>query len=177
MAGKSADERIEAKQKKQKTMIAGIAVGAIVIVVLAAGFILLNGGKSDGNTATYNQSETDAGGQNVLIPLAEITDTAFHYYSYNASGTAIKYFVVKDAGGTVHTAFDACDVCYRAKRDTARSGDSAKCNNCGKTFAIADIGTRNTAGGCWPGFLPFAIQGNDIVIKNSDLAGGAHYFE
>ena len=75
MAGETSNERIKAKQKRQKTVITAFAVGAVVIVVLAAGFILLNGGKSNGNPATYNRLGTDAGGQNILIPLTEITNT------------------------------------------------------------------------------------------------------
>ena len=177
MAGKSADERVEAKKKQQKMMFGGIAVGAILVLALVGGFILLNGDRSPGNAAAYNQVQTDSGGQNVLIPLADIADNNFHYYAYDTNGTSIKYFIVKDKSGTIHTAFDACDICYAAKKGYAQSGDSAKCIYCGKTFAIADIGTKNTAGGCWPGFLPFAIQGDDLVVKNSDLAGGKHYFE
>lgn len=176
MAGKSADERIEARKKQQKTMIGGIAAVVIIILVLAAGFILLKGGPGGGSTVTYSQSQTDPGGQNVLIPLADVTDTAFHFYSYNSSGTAINYFVVKDASGSIHTAFDACDVCFRAKKGYSQAGDNAQCNNCGKTFAVADIGTKNTAGGCWPSYLPHEIQGDNIVIKSSDLAGGKYLF-
>jgi uncharacterized membrane protein len=176
MAGKSADERIEAKQKRQKTMIAGIAVGVIIIVALIAGFVLLKGSQG-GNTATYNQSQADSGGQNVRISLSDIADNNFHYYTYDNSGTAIKYFVVKDNSGAIHTAFDACDICYEAKKGYSQVGDKAKCINCGKVFAIAGIGTENVAGGCWPGYLPHEIRGNDLIIKNTDLERGKHYFE
>ncbi len=54
---------------------------------------------------------------------------------------------------------------------------SAVCNNCGKTFAVVDIGTRNTAGGCWPGYLPHEIQGDNIVLKNSDPGSGKYRFD
>jgi uncharacterized membrane protein len=173
---KKARERLDEKKKKQKTTYTYAAVG-LVILALAAGFILLNGGKGGNDPALYNQSGTDASGQNVLIPLADIADNAFHYYSYNSSDTAIKYFVVKDSSGTIHTAFDACDVCYAAKKGYRQSGDYAQCNNCGKTFAIANIGTENTAGGCWPGYLPNEIPGDNIVLKNSDLESGKYRFE
>jgi len=174
---KNARERLEEKKKQQKKIVyMGVAV-ALVLVVLAACYVLLNGGQGANDPALYNQTGTDAGGQNVIIPLSDITDTNFHYYSYDAGGVGIKYFVVKDSGGKVHTAFDACDACYAAKKGYRQSGDYAKCNNCGKTFAIADIGTMNTAGGCWPGYLPHEIRGSDIVLKSTDLANGKHYFE
>ncbi|HEY3272785.1 MAG TPA: DUF2318 domain-containing protein [Methanocella sp.] len=175
---KKAQERLDEKKKKQKkTVYMGVAV-VLALVVLAVGYILLNGGQSDANDpALYNQSGTDTGGQNVVIPLSDIADTSFHFYSYDSGGVGIKYFIVKDSSGNLHTAFDACDVCYAAKKGYRQVGDVAKCNNCGKTFAVAKIGTENTAGGCWPGYLPNTIEGNNIMIKSTDLESGKYRFE
>jgi len=55
---------------------------------------------------------------------------------------------VKDKFGTVHVAFDACDVCYEAKKGYKQNGDVMLCLNCGKTFSITSIGIDNTVGGC-----------------------------
>ncbi len=174
MVAKKANERLEEKKKKRQQLTLVVVIAGAILVILAIGYSLMNG--QGGPTATYNQSRTDAGGLNVLTPLSDITDTDFHFFSYNSSGTAIKYFVVKDKSGNVHTAFDACDVCFRSKKGYHQAGDSAQCNNCGKTFAVNDIGTKNTAGGCWPGYLLHEVQGNNIVIKIPDLEGGKHYF-
>lgn len=174
MAKKKANERLEEKQKRQKLIVTGVlAVAALII--LAAGFILLNG--QSANSTSYNQSTVDVSGQNVLIPVSDLADNNFHFYSYNSSGTVIKYMVIKDKNGVIHTAFDACDVCYKTKKGYHQSGEYAQCNNCGKTFSIYDIGTKNTAGGCWPGYLQHSIQGNNVVIKNSDLESGKYYFQ
>lgn len=175
MAIKNADERLEDKKKRQKTIIIGAAV-FLALIILAAVFIVLNGGGPGANTATYVAAQVDATGQNVLIPLADISDNSFHFYSYNATGVTIKYFVVKDENDNIHTAFDACDVCYAARKGYRQDGDYAKCNNCGKSFYVSDIGTKNTGGGCWPGNLPHQVQGGNIVISSTDLAGGKHYF-
>lgn len=174
MAGKKVKERLEEKKKRQNMLIIGV-LAVLALIILASGYILLNGGQNV-NPATYNESRLDAGGQNVLIPLSNITDNLFHFYSYDSGGTAIKYFVVKDEGGNIHAAFDACDVCYRSKKGYRQSGDYAKCNNCGRTFSVYDIGTKNTGGGCWPGYLSQEVQSGNIVIKKSDLEGGKHYF-
>lgn len=176
MASKKADERIESKKKKQQQLIIAGVLGGLVLLVLIAGFTLLKGGQATGSQAQFNASQLDAAGQNVVIPLAAITDTSFHFYAFNSSGTTIKYFVVKDASGNIHTAFDACDVCYRAKKGYHQSGNFAQCNNCGRTFSIGDIGTKNTEGGCWPGYLPSTVQGDSIIIKKSDLESGKYRF-
>ena len=175
---KKAQERLEEKKAQQKkTMYLGVAL-VLVLIVLAAAYILMSAsGQGANDPALYNQSGTDASGQNVVIPLSSITDTNFHFYSFDSGGVSIKYFIVKDASGNIHTAFDACDVCYAAKRGYRQSGDYAKCNNCGKTFAIAGIGTKNTAGGCWPGYLQHTIEGDNIVIKSTDLETGKYRFE
>jgi uncharacterized membrane protein len=175
MAAKNVKERLEAKKKRQNVLIIVVLAGIALTVILVAGFIWLSGSQG-GDQPTYNQSLLDEGGQNVLIPLSDITDNSFHFYSFDFGGTVVKYFLVKDAGGNIHSAFDACDVCYKSKKGYRQSGDYAQCNNCGRTFSTIDIGTKNTGGGCWPGYLPQEVQGDNIIIKRSELEGGQHYF-
>ena len=177
MAGKKAEERLGEKKKKQQMLIFGVLGGLALLILLVAGVILLSGGDQAGNPTVFKASPTAEGGQNVVIPLADIGDTAFHFYSYDSGTTAIMYFVVKDKNGELHTAFDACDVCFQAKKGYRQTGDFAKCDNCGRSFSVADIGTKNKAGGCWPGYLPHVIQGDSIVIKTSDLKSGKYRFE
>ncbi len=171
-----ANERLEAKKQRQNTIIVGVAAVVVLVLVIAGVLFLFNGGPGEGATATFGESQLDASGQNVLIPLANITDNSFHFFSYDAGGMAVKYFVVKDKDGTAHTAFDACDVCFRSRKGYRQSGDFAKCNNCGRTFPVYGLGTKNTGGGCWPGYLHHEVQGNNILIKISDLEGGRRYF-
>jgi len=104
----------------------------------------------------------------VQIPISDLS-TAATFYSYDSSGVTVRYFAVKDSQGNVHVAFDACDVCYEAKKGYKQNGNDVQCLNCGKTFSITSIGTENTAGGCWPSYLPMQISGNDVIIKLSDL--------
>jgi len=67
----------------------------------------------------------------------------------------VKYFVVEAEDGSVKTAFDACDVCYRSRKGYRQEGDDMICNNCGNHYPISGLGTKNLrGGGCWPGYLP-----------------------
>ncbi len=111
----------------------------------------------------------------VKIPLSEISTTA-KYYTYDSGGIAIKYFAVKGSDGKVRTAFDACEVCYRAKKGYSQVGSSMKCNNCGLQFRIDDLGTMNKGSGCWPAYLPNEVSGSSIIIKKTDLDKGAYLF-
>ena len=126
---------------------------------------------NDNSNSLPQQNETE-----IKIQESDISSTA-RFYSFDSSGVDIRYFSVKDAQGNVHVAMDACDVCYAAKKGYKQNGEVMQCINCGKTFAITSIGTENTAGGCWPSYLPMIIQENNIVIKITDLESKKYMFE
>ena len=66
-------------------------------------------------------------------------------------------------------ALDACDLCYSAKKGYDHIDDIMRCINCGRQFPISNIGIENTAGGCWPSFIPIDIDDEQVKIKVSDL--------
>ena len=148
-----------------------------IIVILALGFLLFNGNMT-GNTV----GTSDSGiaivdyGDVVKIPLSSISDKA-DFHSHNSGGVDIEYFVVKADDGSIKTAFNACDVCYRAKKGYSQKGGDMVCNNCGNHYAIAGLGTKNLrGGGCWPGYLPSKIEGEYLVIQRADLEAGKYRF-
>jgi uncharacterized membrane protein len=112
----------------------------------------------------------------VVLARSEVGRVAA-FYEYDSGGTGLKYFAVLGSDGNVHLAFDACNVCYEAKKGYEQSGDKARCRNCGKTFSIYDIGDKNTAGGCWPAYLPHTLSGDGVAIKTSDLETGKYLFQ
>ncbi|TAL69447.1 MAG: DUF2318 domain-containing protein [Bacteroidetes bacterium] len=112
-------------------------------------------------------------------PVSEITQTAKYYsYQYIIDGSTLKnieYFIVKDGSGNFKTAFNACEVCYKADKGYSQKGDKMHCNNCGNEYPIENLGSQDT-GGCWPGYLPHTISGDEIVIQISDIEKGAYLF-
>ncbi len=158
-----------------KKKIVFIGVVAIVAMVYLGGCTGTTQNKNNSNTDTNSNSELQQNETEVRIPISDISTTA-KFYSYESSGISVRYFAVKDIQGTVHVAFDACDVCYEAKKGYKQDGDVMQCLNCGKTFSITSIGTENTAGGCWPSYLPMNIDGNDVVIKIADLEAKSYMF-
>lgn len=151
-----------------------IGVVVIVVMIYLGGCTGTTQNKNNGNTKT----NTPAPQQNsieVIIPLSEISTTAT-FYSYDSGGVTIRYFSVNDKQGNVHVAFDACDVCYEAKKGYKQNGDVMQCLNCGKTFSVTSIGTENTAGGCWPSYLPMQLNGTNIIIKRADLEAKSFMF-
>jgi uncharacterized membrane protein len=111
----------------------------------------------------------------IKIPISDISTTVSFYY-YDSDSKTIQYFAVKDSQGNMHVAFDACDVCYEAKKGYKQTNDVMTCLNCGKEFPITSIGAENTAGGCWPSYLPMIIDNESVVIKISDLKAKSFMF-
>ena len=105
---------------------------------------------------------------NIRIPLSDI-GTCARFFSYDSNEVDIKFFAVLGSDGDVHIAFDACDVCYVEKKGYTQVDDVMQCNNCGNEFPINVIGTENPGDGCWPSYLPMRIDGDDVIIKISDL--------
>jgi len=147
--------------------LAGIALVAVIVV--AAVFMMDRGG---GEAATATAAAPSTG--NVTIPISQVKDGKAHFYTYNAGGTTVKYFVLADKTGTVRVALDACEVCYAQKKGYHQEGDSMVCNNCGKVFPSAQINV--ITGGCNPIPVDKKISGGQLTIDTDSLTQGAQYF-
>jgi uncharacterized membrane protein len=158
-----------------KKKIVFIGLVALVAMIYLAGCTETTQNENNANTNSNSNSVPDQTATEVQIPVSDIGTTAT-FYSYDSSGVTVRYFAVKDKQGTAHVAFDACDVCYEAKKGYRQNGDVMQCLNCGKTFSITSIGTENTVGGCWPSYLHMNIDGNDIVLKIVDLEAKSYMF-
>jgi len=105
----------------------------------------------------------------VELQLSGVFDEAT-FYTFDDNGVNIKYFAVLGSDGKPRTAFDACDVCFNSHKGYRQDGDYMICNNCGNKYAIDGLGTKNTrGGGCWPGYLPHEVKGENIIINIADL--------
>ncbi len=150
-----------------------IVIIALVVVVVAV-LLIMNTGTPTSRAVSglANAGVPNAG---MLILLSEVSSNA-RWYEYDSNGATIRFFAVKASDGSIKTAFDACDVCYGAKKGYRQEGNMMVCNNCGKKFSIDGLGTENRGTGCWPGYLPNTIQDGKIVIRKADIEGGRWRF-
>jgi len=111
----------------------------------------------------------------VKIPVADVSDGKAHYYKVTDSGAVIEFFVLKSPDGTIRSAFNACDVCYPAKKGYSQQGEFMICNNCGQKFHANRV--AEVKGGCNPGPLPRVVEGDTLVIQLKDIQTGARYFK
>ena len=169
--------KMEKSQRKKRTQKIIVATSLSIIAILSLVIVISMPGNPNDQIQNYEiATPSDVISQTeVSIPLSEIGSNA-KFYSYDSNGIEIRYFAVEGSDGNVHVAFDACDVCYDAKKGYRQNGDVMHCINCGKEFAINSIGTDNTAGGCWPSFLPTNIDGENVLIDISDLETKKYMF-
>ncbi len=147
-----------------KKWIAGISV---IVLVAAAVFAR--------ELSVFSSPSVSAPSGEIRIPLSEISEKA-QWYTYEYGGTTVRFFVVR-AGDSIKAGFDACDVCYGAQRGYSQEGGFMVCNNCGKRYPISSLGTENKKpAGCWPGYLPRFVEGENLVIKKVDLEKGVWRF-
>ena len=111
----------------------------------------------------------------VAIAVAEVSDGSVHYFRLEEGGKGLNFFIVKGKDEAIHTAFDACDVCFKEKKGYQQAGDQMQCKNCNQKFAITRIGAAS-GGGCNPSYLPAKVVGKNVTISVSDLKSGARFF-
>jgi uncharacterized membrane protein len=145
-----------------------VTAGVVLVVVLvgAAGVFAFSLGKYEKVTATNGI---------ITLPVAKLADGKARFYKFEDGGKEIAFFAVKASDGSIRTAFDACDSCFRSKKGYEQQGDKMNCNNCNQKFAINRLGP-NASGGCNPGYLPHQTNGANVSLKASDLKDGAKYF-
>jgi uncharacterized membrane protein len=162
-------ERIEKADREKRFLMA--MFGIFIVIVLIALAFRFSGPE---NTSDYSNPYTVEGSE-LLIPLSDVS-TSVKYYSYETKGEDVKFFVVEGSDGQVHTAFDACEVCWQEEKGYAQNGDKMQCRNCGNQYSTNQIGTANQGGGCWPGYMQRTVSDGYVRIKLSELDRGRSLF-
>ena len=164
----------EPSRRKSKTTISLIAV---LLVLAGVGVYLVIGASNDNPTATAVATNTAAGAadaRDIRISLSDLSATAKFFDYKLADNKPIRFFVIRSSDGVYRAALDACDTCYHAKKGYHQEGDDMICNNCGLHFHSSQI--NEVHGGCNPVGLPRTIEGNQLVIRASELESRGGYF-
>jgi uncharacterized membrane protein len=115
-----------------------------------------------------------AAGEDVSIPVSELSGKARFYEYKAASGKTVRFFAMRSPDGVYRAALDACDVCFHAKKGYSQEGEDMVCNNCGMHFPSAKV--NEAKGGCNPVGLERKVVGDRLKISARELEAGANYF-
>jgi len=150
---------------KSKKIVILPAIAIVVSIIFVSMFFF----NPPGSNSPPQPGTGEQIGSTIQIEISDITSTA-KFYSYNDNGVSIRYFAVRGTDNLVRVAIDACDVCYTEKKGYTQVSNNMRCKNCGKNFAIDNLGTDNLQGGCWPSYLPVTTETEVISIEISDLS-------
>ena len=152
--------RLEWERRKQRRWaFASALTCTVVILILAAEFAYTR------VTATTEARAIQATGNEVRVPLAEVSDSNLHVYSVDANGASLRFLVIRKPNGSWGTALDACLICGMA--GYRQDGSNVVCRNCASAIYIPTIGE---AGGCNPVGVPSRAENGALVIDVSTLA-------
>jgi hypothetical protein len=119
----------------------------------------------------------NTGNWGIVIHKKDITAKAT-FIPYKANGLAMEIIAVRATDGTVRTALNTCQVCYRSGRGYYKQvGNVFVCQNCGNAFQVDQV--EKIKGGCNP--IPIleedkTVFGDSIGISKEYLASAAPYF-
>lgn len=110
------------------------------------------------------------------FPESSFQDGKARHFQYKASPNLwIRFFVVKSVDGNIRAAFDACDVCFSAKKGYVQQGQNMVCINCGLKFRTDKV--NEVKGGCNPSPLNRKIQNGQVMVSVQDVMSGARLFQ
>jgi uncharacterized membrane protein len=170
---KKAEFTEPSKGKSKSTVVLII----VLLVLVGVGVYLVTSSSRDNPTATAvatNTTPSAPESRDIRIPLTDLGSTAKFFDYKLPDNKPVRFFVIKSSDGVYRAALDACDTCYHAKKGYHQEGDDMICNNCGLHFHSAKI--NEVHGGCNPIGLPRTIEGNQLVIKSSELESRGGYF-
>ena len=108
----------------------------------------------------------------VSIPLAQVADGDLHRFAARENGVEIRFWLYKKPDGKVATVFDACEICGPVGFYKGPSG--VVCKNCAAPINGQSVGMT---GGCNPIPLRAEQNADAVIIRETDVAAGAHIFQ
>jgi high-affinity iron transporter len=106
------------------------------------------------------------------IPLTQISDGDLHRFEAQENGVTVRFWLYHRPDGKVATVFDACQICGPVGFTKGPNG--VVCSNCAAPINGQSVGT---AGGCNPVPLRSEQTADAVIIRETDIASGAHIFQ
>jgi high-affinity iron transporter len=108
----------------------------------------------------------------VSIPLTQVADGDLHRFAARENGVEVRFWLYKKPDGKVATVFDACQICGPVGFYKGPNG--VVCKNCAAPINGQSVGST---GGCNPIPLQAEQTADAVIVRESDIAAGAHIFQ
>lgn len=108
----------------------------------------------------------------VSIPLAQVSDGDLHRFAARENGVEVRFWLYQKPDGKVSTVFDACQICGPVGFYKGPNG--VICKNCAAPINGQSVGMT---GGCNPIPLRAEQTADAVILRETDVAAGAHIFQ
>ncbi len=148
----------------------------IALVLLFVGVVLVAELAFEGKLGGAQSGRVSPGRDGLVrISLEGLEPLQVRFFQFlNAGNQEVRFLVGRDAAGDVAVAFDANEVCAKSKRGYRAEGEWLVCNKCDKSFRLAEVNAGG--GGCKPVPLQHRVDGNELIIAESDILQGWRLF-
>ena len=146
--------------------------GAVLLLAVFVGVFFLEQALA-GRTRFERVMPADDG--SVRISLAGLEPGQIRFYQFlNRSNQEVRFFAARDGDGVVQVGFDASESDYKRKRGFRLEGEWLVNNKCETAGRLSEVNRGN--GGCRPVPLRHRVEGNELVLAESDILSGWRLF-
>lgn len=154
--------------RRERLWMASVYASSFVFIVLVTAEFIYTKSVS----ALSPSTEVSFVNGQVSIPLTQVSDGDLHRFEANENGTQIRFWLYQKPDGKVATVFDACEICGPVGFYKGPQG--VVCKNCAAPINGASVGM---SGGCNPIPLKAEQTSDAIIIREAEIAAGAHLFQ
>ena len=145
--------------------------GLLLVPLFVAAVFLLAGGFG---LSRHERVSPDANGE-VRLDVSSLEPRQVRFYRFlNRGNQEVKFLVGRDASGTVQVGFDASETHARVGRGFRHEGDWLVDNKCDTASHLENV--NEGGGGCRPVPLEHHLEGEQLVLRESDILKGWRLF-
>lgn len=111
----------------------------------------------------------------VRVDVAGVVPGQVRFYDFlNPGNQEVRFFVGRDRGGKLQVAFDAAENDFKRKLGFRQEGDWLVNNKCDTAVRLEEVNAGKS--GCRPVPLPYRLDGQTLLLSESDVLVGWRYF-
>jgi uncharacterized membrane protein len=148
---------------------------AVFVVAFFMGAVLVAEWAIDKQTRRADTQRVTPQNGLVKVDVAGIAPGQVRFYDFlNPGNQEVRFLVGRDRAGALQVAFDAAENDYKRKLGFRQEGDWLVNNKCDTAVRLEEVNAGTS--GCRPAPLRHRLDGNTLVLAESDVLTGWRYF-
>jgi uncharacterized membrane protein len=150
-------------------------IHAIFVVAFFMGAVLVAEWAIDKQTRRADTERVTPQNGLVKVDVAGIAPGQVRFYDFlNPGNQEVRFLVGRDRAGMLQVAFDAAENDFKRKPGFRQEGDWLVNNKCETAVRLEEVNAGTS--GCRPQPLRHRIEGQTLVLAETDILAGWRYF-